>query len=579
MADGIETEGGGVNIESLIKAQEKHEEELKAQERAKQERLDKQAALAGATDRRQEAYAEIKQTEAELEELRNKNIDSGIAAAEETLTKIGGQESLLAGLLEDAKAKGDTIDRIKKIISGKSDEEIAPAVKEALERVKRELTAVESDIRESESALTKLKVSVVSDEDALNYKNLVRRSIELGHELTDIEKTPGVLEALMEEAVPEDKSRKAIVKTLISKSPSFGRRMTGLEEKLTERLTNAYLSTEFEGLTDEERAKNLSDLRWMININEPNQYSARRILENYGKKNPTQEDIILFDASSVLMWLACGTDIRYFISTVRESEMVQQGGVREENIKKYCLKHIDTLNMAVAISRATRPSHSIDFRGLASEISKNNIGAFDPSKGPIIPSGISEHEKEEIIAKYDQQLSWVTQEVLADLESTIKKYSDELKHVEDALAEKEDKIKKAKEVIAEYHKRTEEPSIETEINNLDSKITLAEADLKAANDAADSAGFFTRRKKDLAADKAEKTLLNLREELRKAQEKKEQRTRESNKRYLEYKDAMAFLSQDETVLYNLQKRQESLSHELARLQELKKEKTALLEEK
>jgi TolA-binding protein len=106
----------------------------------------------------------------------------------------------------------ERIAKLEELVAGKSEEEIAAPVKEALEKAKGKKADVDRDAGSLSAELERLNASQVSNAEVNRFTQLQGQLETLNSDIAKIEGNPFVIDRLIEEAKTEDRMREVVVR-------------------------------------------------------------------------------------------------------------------------------------------------------------------------------------------------------------------------------------------------------------------------------------------------------------------------------------------------------------------------------
>lgn len=234
-----------MNIEELRAAQVRHEADTAEERRQKEEKELHEQELRVRTDAdmepRETAIAQSKSFQAEIDKLKAEKIEERIANSEKLKESQAAKEQEFQSIQIEFSGIEAQIKEIQALIEGKSEEEIAVAVKDALAKVNEKKALVGKTMQGLTSEIGSIKAGLVSDQEIQKYRKLQEDMENLNTQVAQIEANPYMVERLFEEAKDENEIRDAVVREALGgtwrKNPK--------EAELIREVSQKFLTEEF----------------------------------------------------------------------------------------------------------------------------------------------------------------------------------------------------------------------------------------------------------------------------------------------------------------------------------------------
>lgn len=245
-----EREGGpAFDIEALKKAQEAHDRALKEAEdreaaKAEDERI-AQSQAGGDRESREAVLKELKQLQAEADELEEARIKERLAASAKLKETELAKQAELEATTGDFTALSERLNAVRALVAGKKEAEIATDVREAITQLEVAKAPLETTARELTGELEKIRADQVSDEQVKRYHEIQAGLSKLNQTVAELESNPYLIELLVAEAETENELREDIVQAAVARSETYWR--TNEERrKFDEQVAERFLSEEIE---------------------------------------------------------------------------------------------------------------------------------------------------------------------------------------------------------------------------------------------------------------------------------------------------------------------------------------------
>lgn len=245
-----ERQGGtAFDIEALKKAQAAHDRALKeAEERERAEAEREQVAQAqagGDRESREAMLKELKQLQAEAEELEEARIKERLAESAKLKETELAKQTELEATTGEFEAIANRLEAIQGLVKGKKEGEIAADVREAIKALETAKSPLETAARQLTQELETIRADQVSDEQVKRYHEVEASLIKLNQTVAELESNPYLIELLVAEAETENKLRDQIVEVAIARSEAYER--TNEERRnFDEQVAERFLSEEIE---------------------------------------------------------------------------------------------------------------------------------------------------------------------------------------------------------------------------------------------------------------------------------------------------------------------------------------------
>ncbi|GEM_PF-2126016 len=204
-----------LSVEDLKAAQEQHEAEIAASKKAEEEeriRKEKLQTRAGEQyEERGAALEEMGLSQAEVDKFKAERIEERIANAEKLREGEEAKEEELRRASAELAKIGKDLEGVRALISGKSEEEIAPQVKAVLQELIGKNAGAEREAGGLAKELERIKAGQVSGEEVERYRKLQEHIEALNTQVAEIEGNPFVIGRLFEEAKTEHAIRESVV--------------------------------------------------------------------------------------------------------------------------------------------------------------------------------------------------------------------------------------------------------------------------------------------------------------------------------------------------------------------------------
>lgn len=524
------TDGREPTVEELAAAQKefeaknKSEEDEAARKAAEEERL---RQVAGEdTAQRGEIIGQMKSFSGELKKMEAAGIKHRMERASTIREGILAKQEELARGEEDFKSLEERLKSLTEIISGKSDEEIAPQVKEALVNARSNLQEASTQRSTLTQQIEQSQSQLVSDQEVQRYNALLEVVAKLDEEITAIEANPQVIELIYKEAKTEDEIRDQVIRAAENSPDFYGRTNSNERRNFVNTVVQKFLSIEFrdQGCDSPQKMKTVaSALSYGLSGQRREPFQIMRDKDvpadwktNAIKANALRSMLGTFGSADSLGFLANPNFTGQGLDRSQYNSIVARELRRYLPIYNYILAQNEGFGQYYS-SRIVGQFHRENLVQASHDLKMNST-----YEGPMVPQESSETEKQEITETYERERDrardkavglWQRESIT--LEESIARVQSEIA----AARSNAESHGSAKNVLDNYRKQHPYPESDKELvgrlrgeyQNIESDLNSAIKARQGIEDEQSRAGWLAKRRLSREISEADEKIARLTE--------------------------------------------------------------------